>query len=140
MTGKLVIYFDDDDVSLDLAGGKGLNLAKLSKSNFQVPPGFIITTNFYRKIVEEQNIALNNELKELERISESIRSKFESLTINNEVYAPIMEAYDNIGASNVSVRSSATAEDLEDLSFAGQHDTILNVRGFDQIIEAVTTK
>lgn len=149
MTGNLVIDFDDDDVSLGLAGGKGLNLAKLSKSKFQVPPGFIITTNFYRKIVEEHNIedfikerlqsTSSNEFKELEQISKSIRAKFESLIIKEDLFAPIKKAYERIGSSNVSVRSSATAEDLEDLSFAGQHDTILNVLGIESLKKAILT-
>ena len=56
MTDNSVLHFDDKNILLENSGGKGVNLAKLYQSGFQVPSGFIVTTNFYDKFVETHNL------------------------------------------------------------------------------------
>jgi rifampicin phosphotransferase len=88
-------------------GGKGLNLGRMAQAGLPVPPGFVITTEAFR------------------------------LGATFEVTAAIREAYAGLGSPPVAVRSSATAEDLEDASFAGQQDTFLNVSGEGAVLDAV---
>ena len=151
METDLIVSFKDKDVSLALVGGKGLNLAKLTQSNFQVPSGFIITTHFYRKFVEYnslEDVIKNNitsqssndfDFEALEQISTIIREQFTKSTIPPDLLNQVVSAYDALQGDPVAVRSSATAEDLKDLSFAGQHDTVLNVIGNQALETAIIT-
>jgi pyruvate,water dikinase len=133
-------------------GGKGANLARLTRAGFSVPPGFIITTDVYHDFVEANKIAdpihaalaglsLGDSLT-LEQASQTIRSAFSSGALPPGLKTAISEAYAALRPSSaepqpVAVRSSATAEDLPDLSFAGQQDTFLNVIGEAQLLKAV---
>ncbi|MFW9992272.1 MAG: PEP/pyruvate-binding domain-containing protein [Candidatus Odinarchaeota archaeon] len=147
MDDRTILFFDDIDVSLALAGGKGVNLALLSRSGFKVPPGFIITTLFYDSFVEFNDLSgfitscLSNlssdSFDALEEVSKAIRERFKQGTISPELLTGVFSAYHKIGSVPVAVRSSATAEDLADLSFAGQHDTILNVYGDEALKQAI---
>ena len=93
---------------LETAGGKGANLGELIRAGFPVPPGFVVTTEAYR-----------------------------AGAITDALRAELAAAYAELGRPPVAVRSSATAEDLAEASFAGQQDTYLNVRGEDALVEAV---
>ncbi|MCX7590526.1 MAG: pyruvate, phosphate dikinase, partial [Kiritimatiellae bacterium] len=138
-------------VNLALLGGKGLNLCELTCAGFPVPPGFVVTTVAYRRFVEENELAKEIEkllgkinLRDpisLERVSAEIRSLFRAGRIPTDVAGPIRQAYEElrqaVGADRVAVRSSATAEDLPEASFAGQQDTYLNVRGQEKVLHAV---
>ena len=144
---KFIIPLTTPGFSLELAGGKGANLCKLVTSGFPVPPGFIITTNAYRAFVSENNLEdkISNILgqadpispQSLESTSNSIRAFFSQFLFSPLLGDEIRSTYQQIGASPVAVRSSATAEDLPDLSFAGQQDTYLNVIGSDELLDAV---
>ena len=116
---------------LPLAGGKGLNLGLLVQAGFSVPNGFCITTEAYRQVTEDME-------KNWPRLAGWLRRDAISQTdIPQALKDEILEAYNSIGAGRVAVRSSATAEDLPDASFAGQQDTFLNVQGENQLFDAV---
>ena len=100
-----------------VAGGKGANLGELTRAGLPVPPGFVLTTAAYRAVVDDRG--------------------FPSRPIPQDMAREITEAWAALGEVPVAVRSSATAEDLEEASFAGQQDTYLNVRGADALLEAV---
>src|ERR1041385_907907 len=93
--------------SLPLVGGKGAQLGAMLGAHLPVPDGFCVTTHAYR-------VGLTPELR-----------------------GAIVCAYEAMGSPAVAVRSSATAEDLPDASFAGQQDTYLDVRGADAVVDAV---
>jgi phosphohistidine swiveling domain-containing protein len=142
-----ILPFTSPDVTLETAGGKGANLARLTRAGFQVPRGFIISTDAYRAFVDAnrwltmiessvENISAED-ASGLEKISAQIRAAFSVGKIPDEIEAAIRAAYAEFGDTPVAVRSSATAEDLPDLSFAGQQDTYLNIIGIDQILKAV---
>ena len=134
-------------VSLAHVGGKGLNLAKLVQAGFSVPNGFIITTEGYEAFVNSVGMAgwMAAEADRVDvsdpgavvALSERIRTRFRTGSMPRELAARIRAAYDDLGQPKVAVRSSATAEDLPGMSFAGQQDTFLNVRGDDALLEAV---
>jgi pyruvate,water dikinase len=142
-----VLTFASPDITLETAGGKGLNLARLTRAGFPVPRGFIISTAAYRTFVEANRwLSLvgsagdeipADDAAALEKISAQIRAAFSLGVIPAEIETAIRAAYAEIGGLPVAVRSSATAEDLPDLSFAGQQDTYLNVVGEEEVLRAV---
>ena len=129
--------------AIDLAGGKGANLGELTQARLPVPPGFVLTTAAYRLFVESNG--LDEKLLDLATLSadasparydetaEQIRSLFEAGPVPDVVAREVAEASAALGEGPVAVRSSATAEDLEGASSAGQQDTYLNVRGHQLI-------
>ncbi|MFW9778238.1 MAG: PEP/pyruvate-binding domain-containing protein [Candidatus Heimdallarchaeota archaeon] len=144
---NFILNFYDKNVTLVLAGGKGLNLALLARSNFNVPRGFIISTSVYEKYAKDNNLeefidkclkdAPMDDFSSLEELSITIRSRFHEGILDSQILDSVYSAYDKMGCPPVSVRSSATAEDLADLSFAGQHDTILNVIDKESLKSAI---
>lgn len=143
----LCIPLNDSGISLTRIGGKGLNLAKLAQAGFPVPGGFVVTTKGYAAFVEHAGIndwmaeetskvAVSNP-DDLTALSQRIRTRFRAGSLPPALATQIRTAYDNLGRPRVAVRSSATAEDLPDLSFAGQQDTFLNVLGDDDLLTAV---
>lgn len=133
--------------SLETVGGKGLNLSKLARAGFPVPDGFLIPTPVYQEYVEHNHLApeIRAALQELDAASageltaasEAIRMLFAEGNIPPGFPGALEIAWRWLGAGPVAVRSSATAEDLPDLSFAGQQDTYLNVIGVQALQEAV---
>ncbi len=119
------------------AGGKGANLGALVRAGFPVPPGFVITTAAYDAFVAAHD--LGGRIAELAgRADEpAIRELFAAGTVPADIAAAVRAACAELGTGPVAVRSSATAEDLEGASFAGQQDTFLNVRGPDAVLAAV---
>lgn len=120
----------------EIVGGKGASLGEM-KSEFPVPEGFIVTTEAYRKFLEESGI--KEELLELskkEKAKESRDLILEAQT-PEEIKETIKESYRDLGNGRVAVRSSATAEDLPDASFAGQQETFLEVMGEDEVIQKI---
>ena len=150
MDQSSIIWFGDFDCAdLSQAGGKGANLGRLTQGGFVVPPGFVVGTAAYAAHVQS-----NEGLKK--KISDALRSinydnadalEASVLKIRNwivetpmprELVDEISEAYRRLGSDlYVAVRSSGTAEDLEGASFAGLHDTYLDVRGVDNLADAV---
>lgn len=146
MTTEKILNLSDERNTLELAGGKGASLARLSAAGLPVPGGFVVTTEAYREFVDKNG--LQDEVLAalaavdlasptgLEEASRRIQAAFMAATIPPDLTAAIGEAYEGIGAPAVAVRSSATAEDLPEASFAGQQDTYLNVQGAEAVIEA----
>jgi pyruvate,water dikinase len=152
MENNSVVWLEEvgkEDIAL--VGGKGASLGEMIQAELPVPPGFAVTAPAYRRFLDENGFAdklfktleldvndadaLNEAEKKAKKIimggkippdiEESIRSKYAELCKKqgHEVF--------------VAVRSSATAEDLPDASFAGQQDTFLNMKGGDEVINAV---
>lgn len=138
-----------DKDSLWLVGGKGANLGEMTRAGFvgtgRVPPGFCVTTVAYERVAAEADIEpLITELEHTSADSDratrasEIRDRIESTPIPATIAEVITAAYRQLGESvPVAVRSSATAEDLPDASFAGQQDTYLNLIGVDAVLGAV---
>jgi phosphohistidine swiveling domain-containing protein len=130
---------------LPRAGGKGANLGEMCSAGLPVPPGFCILTNAYRDFVTVNHLdeVISRECAaadaadpaSLESASAAIRVRFEGGHLPPGLAEEISAAYLNFW--NVAVRSSATAEDLPELSFAGQQDTYLNVVGENSLLKAV---
>ena len=151
---KYVIPFEDcDNTMVSRVGGKCASLGELMKANIPVPPGFAITTDSYVRFMEDNNL-LEKVMKRLEGLDESmvaeteeaskdIRSWIDSGTISEMLedlfaeYYRLLSRRTRFPALPVAVRSSATAEDLPDASFAGQQDTFLWTRGVDDLLDRV---
>ncbi|MEJ2775016.1 pyruvate, water dikinase [Sulfolobaceae archaeon RB850M] len=136
---------------VSIAGGKGANLGELISLGVRVPPGFVITSYAYKYFIEYNK--LYDKIKEIlesenldseegaERASEKIKSLILSSPIPPDLQQAILSYYDSlvklVGKEVlVAVRSSATAEDIEEASFAGQQDTYLNVSR-EELLSAV---
>src|SRR5690242_11539486 len=130
-----ILSFDTAEATLSTVGGKGANLAELTRAGFAVPPGFLITTDAYQAFVaandiNERLLALAHGVTPddppaLEQTAGAIRDLFEGGQMPAEVGTAIDAAYAALAGADpprlpVAVRSSATAEDLPGLSFAGQ--------------------
>lgn len=141
-----------DQDALERVGGKGRSLSKMAREGFNVPTGFIVTTDAYRSFIADnrlQNQIVSDakpQLKEgypaFDHCSTVIGDKIQKATIDATIVTAIKTAYREIQAQQgkgapVAVRSSANAEDLPGLSFAGQQETFLNVRGEDAVVAAV---
>jgi len=96
-----------------MVGGKAINLARLINAAFPVPDGFVVTTRAFRHA---------------DRSAEALPP---------DIADAIKAAYRNIGSPTVAVRSSATAEDLDDASMAGQYETYLDLQGEQPVLDAV---
>lgn len=128
-----------DDVAADLAtvGGKGASLARLAAAGLPVPGGFHVTTAAYREFVAAGGLAeqIRTALAgSAEDAAAAIGTAFAGCAVPSRVAEAVRAA---LPAGPVAVRSSATAEDLPTASFAGQHDTFLNVRGPDAVLDAI---
>ena len=132
-----------DDI--DEAGGKGANLGELTRAGLPVPSGFVVVTDAYRAHVTEHELAERIAMLAVptddpagyDDASAQIRALFTN-KVSDSLRAEIAEAYTALGEdAPVAVRSSATAEDLPEASFAGQQDTYLNVRGLEDLLVAV---
>ena len=144
---KNLVWFEDVDKNdLPLVGGKGANLGELTKAGIPVPPGFIVTTVSYFNFLEEAGLREEiekilepldtNNSQQLLQISTKIKDAITSAEMPQDIADEIREAYKKLGGL-VAVRSSATAEDLPDASFAGQQRTFLNIQGEDNVVVAV---
>lgn len=126
-----------------LVGGKGAQLCELKKFGLSVPEGFVITTNLHKIIIIKLKTRIQDILsclnientKNLEEASSKIRSLIISADLPKAIEKEIIRAYSKMGG-RVAVRSSATAEDQKEASFAGQMDSFLNV-GKSNLIETV---
>lgn len=114
-----------------LTGGKGANLARLAQAGFPVPDAFIITTAAYHAFLNGAGI------EQTTVDPAQLQTQITATAVPTSLSAEIVAAYNQLGAPSVAVRSSGTAEDLASASFAGQHDTFLNVTGADALLTAV---
>jgi pyruvate,water dikinase len=144
-----ILELDSAAATLGSVGGKGASLARLAAAGLPAPPGFHITTHAYRRFVSENNLAnaiisaaghaMASDPASLDTASAQIQAQMARGAIPVEIADAIREWYGKLGSGDlaVAVRSSATAEDLPEMSFAGQQDTYLNVRGSEHVLEAV---
>ncbi len=134
--------------SLARVGGKALGLGSLLSEGLRVPPGFVVTTDAYRESVVWPGLAAEitrmldgaDTTADQHDASERIRAMFERAELTDAVAVEIALAYRRLGGGEpipVAVRSSATAEDLAEASFAGQQETYLWIRGEDALVRAV---
>ncbi|SEW06179.1 pyruvate, water dikinase [Halobacterium jilantaiense] len=125
-----------DDI--DSVGGKGASLGELTDAGLPVPPGFVVTAGTYRTFIEEAGIdqelfdAVDVDAEDSAALADA-EARAKDLILNTEfpeeLRENILSSYDALddGQAFVAVRSSATAEDLPDASFAGQQETFLNI-------------
>ena len=133
------------DVSI--VGGKGANLGEMTSTGLNVPEGFVVTADAYRlflrengldeKFEKELNDAGNDE-SSLLMAAETFRKDILAGVLPIQIKEAIEKAYATLGNEvSVAVRSSATAEDLIDASFAGQQETYLNVVGIEEVCRQI---
>ncbi|MBN1535610.1 MAG: hypothetical protein JW908_02675 [Anaerolineales bacterium] len=149
MTIQYIIPLADMQAVLENVGGKGASLARLAMAGLPVPGGFHITTEAYRQFVAANNLQSHiiavlepvNTIQPatLEAASQAIYRIFMQAEIPAPIAEAITKAYLDMSSQPtvVAVRSSATAEDLPDASFAGQQETYLNISGAESVLEAV---
>jgi len=145
---KVIVWFNEvTKKDIPLVGGKGANLGEMTNANIPVPPGFIVTadayfdflrqtklTNKIRELLEPVDV---NDSKQLQHTASQVRQIISNAAMPSETATGIREAYVKMGKGLVAVRSSATAEDLPEASFAGQQRTFLNIEGEDEVLAAV---
>ncbi len=152
---KVIYWFNElDRNSLQLAGGKGANLGEMTQKGFPVPPGFAVSVGAYYEAIRFNGLdskikAVLDELVDLEdssaleAASDQIKNIIVKAPVPKETKSEIIQAYEKLckvsGKENVlvAIRSSATAEDLPNASFAGQQATFLNIQGADNVVAAV---
>jgi len=161
---KAVSWFKElNKGSLSIAGGKGANLGEMYNTGMPVPPGFVVNAQTYKEFIEKTQIkdkisqilsgldVENND--ELQSKANEVQKLIVSTEMPQEIKNEIIEAYETMGISDeqassidleqknneefVAVRSSATAEDLPEASFAGQQSTFLNIKGNEDVVKAV---
>jgi len=159
---KHIAWFKDlNKESIGTAGGKGANLGEMYNAGLPIPPGFVVTAQAYKFFIEKTKIKdkILDLLKDLDvedtdklqATSKKIQELIISTEMPKEIKTEVIEAYDTLSIKDekkaaelikpeklafVAARSSATAEDLPEASFAGQQATYLNVKGHDDMVEA----
>ncbi|MGE5478877.1 MAG: PEP/pyruvate-binding domain-containing protein, partial [Chloroflexota bacterium] len=145
-----VDFKEIDKTMLTAVGGKGANLGELSKIDaIRVPGGFCISTKAYQRIINENSaiekmldrlLALKaDNLEKIRELSSEIRQIIEEIAIPGDIIEEITIALKIYGEENAyAVRSSATAEDLPNASFAGQQDSFLNIIGLEALLTHIS--
>ncbi|MDP7260640.1 MAG: phosphoenolpyruvate synthase [archaeon] len=162
-SSAIVLWFDSiSKGDIGKAGGKGANLGEITSFGLPVPPGFVVTAQAYELFLKEANIVVDmkdilkdldvDDTEALNKAATAIKGMIKNASISDEISGPIKEAYEKMSKKTekgiilagtgeegefVAVRSSATAEDLPDASFAGQQATFLNIRGKKDLVQAV---
>ena len=148
MDEQYTIPIDAPNASIEVVGGKGASLTRMIQADLPVPTGFYITTAAYRAFIAANELQpkilkiLNNvdldQDQSIEIGSKIIRELFLESTIPLAISEQIQQAYLDLAENSpaVAVRSSATAEDLPEASFAGQQETYLNIKGIDAVLDA----
>uniref|UniRef100_A0A7C4H8Z8 Phosphoenolpyruvate synthase n=1 Tax=Thermofilum pendens TaxID=2269 RepID=A0A7C4H8Z8_THEPE len=154
---RVILWFEEltkEDVPI--VGGKNANLGEMIRAGIPVPPGFAVTAYAFRRFIEEMGIKEKiqqilreqvkpgaSEPRDYEEASKRIRELIEKTPMPKDIEEAIRAAHGGLSRrvgkreEFVAVRSSATAEDLPDASFAGQQETYLNVKGEDEVVEKV---
>ncbi|NLW23320.1 MAG: phosphoenolpyruvate synthase [Tissierellia bacterium] len=151
---KYIKWFNEiDKGDIPIVGGKGANLGELTQRGLDVPPGFCVTAGAYTYFIEKSN--LRGKIKEiiesldvedsieLQKASGEIQDLINQSEIPEDLVEEIKLAYkkhnEKVGIENseVAVRSSATAEDLPEASFAGQQDTYLHISGEEELLNHI---
>ena len=145
---KTIVWFDEiTKKDIPTVGGKGANLGEMTNAGIPVPPGFIVTAATYFDFLEETGITDKirqllksvdvNDSKKLQQVAKQVQQVILAAGMPPELADEIRKAYSKLGGGLVAVRSSATAEDLPEASFAGQQRTFLNLKGEETVISAV---
>ncbi len=156
---KNILWFREIRIAdIPQVGGKGASLGEMANNNFPIPPGFCVTAQAYFRFVQDKKIqdtivkkidAIDVENSDqLNQVTAEIRELIKTTRMPEDVRREIIGSYRKMGekkiafitsneAEYVAVRSSATAEDLPDASFAGQQETYLNIRGEENVVSAV---
>lgn len=147
-TAKPIVWFDEigkEDIAL--VGGKGANLGELTRAGIPVPPGFVVTADTYFRFLDASGLKPritelldhldHRDSASLARAAETIKDLIMGAELPPDLRRQIEDAYRRLGEGLVAVRSSATAEDLPEASFAGQQSTFLNIQGADRVVTAV---
>ncbi|MDD5037858.1 MAG: phosphoenolpyruvate synthase [Dehalococcoidales bacterium] len=145
---KRIVWFNEvtkKDVAI--VGGKGANLGEMTNAGIPVPPGFIVTSDTYFDFIRQTKLMDkirrllepldSNDSKQLQKVAAQARDLILKAPMPQEIADEIKQAYKKMDRGLVAVRSSATAEDLPDASFAGQQRTFLNVEGKEEVVSAV---
>ncbi len=125
---------------IQLVGGKGANLGRMTQAGLPVPQGFCVTTGAYKQFLAETSLwdEMEKSLANLptREAGEKIRQRMETARMPESISKSIKDAYANLngGRARVAVRSSATAEDLAEASFAGQQETYLGIYGAESLV------
>ena len=145
---KLIVWFGEvGQGDVRLAGGKGANLGEMSRAGMPVPPGFIVTAEAYFEFMRGAGLVRvarellegldSNDNRRLRQVACDIQDSITKCEMPRSLADDISRYYREMGEGLVAVRSSATAEDLPEASFAGQQRTFLNIEGEKGVIEAV---
>jgi pyruvate,water dikinase len=145
---KAVVWFGDvTKQDIPLVGGKGANLGEMTNAGIPVPGGFIVTAAAYFDFIEKTGLRKRlkalldpvdiHDSRQLQDVAVQVQKLIEEALMPAETAQAIEEAYVKMGQGLVAVRSSATAEDLPEASFAGQQATFLNVEGRKDVVKAV---
>ena len=152
MNSALVLPFSKiSKGDTSLVGGKSANLGEMTRAGFPVPPGFSLTSTAYQKVIDYNHLEDDirrllkgldvHDSKKLQSTSKKVRSLILKADIPPELTKQIFSHYRKLGTSKnpalVAVRSSATAEDLPEASFAGQQESFLNIKGEANLIQAI---
>jgi pyruvate, water dikinase len=151
-----VLWFENlRNTDVPIVGGKNASLGEMIHAGMPVPPGFAVTAYSYEKFIEltgidkkiyqiiNDTVTDKNDPKQYDAASKKIRELVEKTSMPPKLAAEIKEAYEELNKRSnskeilVAVRSSATAEDLPDASFAGQQETYLNVKGPEDLLDKV---
>ena len=160
MEAPSILWFREIRIKdIPAVGGKGASLGEMANHNFPVPPGFVVTAQAYFRYIKETGIrdeiiskidAIDVEnTEQLAKVTEDVRKLILATPMSDALSNEIIKAYLKLGERKlglgltstevefVAVRSSATAEDLPEASFAGQQETFLNVKGRQALVKAV---
>jgi len=151
MTQKEVLILPFSDISAvdtPLVGGKGANLGEMTHAGFPIPFGFCLTTAAFQQFIESYAEAddiytlldtiTTDDVENVRIVGLRVRQALLEVPIPNDVADAVRQSWQEIGADHAyAVRSSATAEDLPDASFAGQQDTFLNIIGEAAMLDAI---
>jgi len=148
MPDEIILWFQQigkDDI--DVAGGKGANLGELTQAGIEVPPGFVVSAAAYSGFLDAHGLRAQigallapadvTNMQALQMVSQEIKQLIGAVALPDAVALAVRAAYERLGGGPVAVRSSATAEDLPQASFAGQQSTFLNVTGGERVAHAV---
>ncbi len=155
---KYIYWFRElSKESLNIAGGKGANLGEMFNNGFPIPEGFVVSSEAYFDFVKVNKIdaiiqsACANldvqDTQKLEKAADTVKKAILLAPMPDAIRADVVKSYNLLCGGAfiptpteevfVAVRSSATAEDLPEASFAGQQETYLNQKGSEQVVEAV---
>lgn len=149
-TAQILWFKEINKNDIGLVGGKGANLGEMVNAGIPVPNGFVVTAGAYydfvtstsikEKIMHELSDLDVNDSKKLQEASKRIKTAIMEADMPGDLAQQIKSYYHELCGEQdryVAVRSSATAEDLPDASFAGQQETYLNVHGWSNVVQKV---